>query len=277
MAYTPFPIGRFMPVTPKRSSSTFSSRTRYSGRQPTASRVPRPVIGLEAEFTVYVKDEKCLPERVFRTPQALVRQTMIPRAGRSVHLPSGGALYFDTGVVEVATPIIEIEDRCCLRVVRSLWEQIEFVRKELDAWETEHSSSVRLEGFSTHYNISVPVRRGVNVWGLARVLTYLLHPGVMLLAANRLSTGVGVRPRGNRIEVTVDFTPDPALMLATTTFIVAAVLEVMEWSSVSLNELSRKELPIIEGFAPRRHTSRKGFLELHDCFPRNPFATDPNE
>ena len=226
---------------------------------------------------MYVKDKKCLPEHVFRTPQALIRQTMIPRTGRSFHLPSGGALYFDTGVIEVATPIIEIEDRCCLRVVRSLWEQIEFVRKELDAWEAKHDSSVRLEGFSTHYNISVPAGRGANVWELARMLTYVLHPGVMLLAANRLSTGVGVRPRGNRIEVTVDFTPDPALMLATTTFIVAAVLEVLEWSRISVKELNRNKTPVIDGFAPRRHTSRKGFLARHDCFPKNPFATDPNE
>ena len=59
----------------------------------------------------------------------------LPRTGRSYHLPSGGALYFDTGVVEVATPIIELEPACCLRVVRSLWEQIAFVREELDHWE----------------------------------------------------------------------------------------------------------------------------------------------
>ncbi len=31
----------------------------------------------------------------------------------------------------------------------------------------------------------------------------------MLVGANRRSTGIGVRPRGNRIEITADFTPDP--------------------------------------------------------------------
>ena len=38
---------------------------------------------------------------------------------------------------------------------------------------------------------------------------------VMMLAANRKSTGIGVRPRGNRVEVTADFTPDASLMIAT--------------------------------------------------------------
>jgi hypothetical protein len=94
-----------------------------------------PVIGLESEFTLYVQEEKRLPEHVFRNPQQIVRERMIPRAGRSFHLPSGGALYFDTGVIEVATPIIELEPGCCVRAVRSLWEQIAYVRGELDAWE----------------------------------------------------------------------------------------------------------------------------------------------
>jgi hypothetical protein len=274
---TPFPIHRLMAVSSKRSSSTFPSRLGRRGRG-VAGRQPRtPVIGIEAEFTVYVKDEKCLPEQVFRSPQALIRDPMIPRTGRSFHLPSGGALYFDTGVVEVATPIIEIESGCCLRVVRSLWEQIEFVRKELDAWEEKQGSSVRLEGFSTHYNISVPAAGAAHAWRLAKTLTFLLHPAVMLLAANRLSTGVGVRPRGNRVEVTVDFTPDPALMLATTAFIVGVVLEVLDWSRISVGEMTKRGNPVIEGFAPCRHTSRKGFLARHDCFPKNPFATDPNE
>ena len=90
-----------------------------STQQATAGDAPRPLryrltveglkqIGLEAEFTLYVQDEKRLPEHVFRNPQAIVRERMLPRTGRSYHLPSGGALYFDTGVIEVATPIIEL-------------------------------------------------------------------------------------------------------------------------------------------------------------------------
>ena len=46
---------------------------------------------------------------------------MIPRIGKSFQLPAGGAIYFDTGVVEVATPIVELERGCCQRATRLLW------------------------------------------------------------------------------------------------------------------------------------------------------------
>lgn len=239
-----------------------------------------PVIGIESEFTLYVKDEKRKPEHVFRNPQAIVRERMLPRTGRSFHLPSGGALYFDTGVIEVATPIIELEPGCCVRAVRSLWEQIEFVRGELDHWEQTHNSTVRLEGFSTHYNVSIPAEiplDEVQMRHFALLLTYLLHAPVALLAANRLSTGVGVRPREQRLEVTVDFTPDPELMVATATLILGVVLDVLKWPEHTLAELKRRGFPVIAGFTPRKHTSRKGFLARADCFPRNPFAQDPTE
>ncbi len=239
----------------------------------------QPVIGLEAEFSLYVQEEKQLPEHIFRNPQQIVRQKMIPRQGRSYHLPSGGAIYFDTGVIEVATPIIELEQGCCVRAVRSLWEQIAFVRGELDEWEKANQSSVRLEGFSTHYNISVPHRYGfdaADMKRLAKLLTYLLHAPVMLLAANKLSTGVGVRPRDHRLEVTVDFTPDPELMVATTTLIVGVIQSVLEWPDFALAQLVRRKFPVIDGFCPQKHTSRKGFLARFNCFPRNPFVADPN-
>jgi hypothetical protein len=239
-----------------------------------------PCIGLEAEFTLYVDGQKRLPEHVFRNPRHVVREKMIPRAGRSWHLPSGGALYFDTGVIEVATPIIEIAPGCCARAGRSLWEQIAFVRDELDAWEDAHGRTLKLEGFSAHYNISVEgVCRAdrASMHHLALLLTYMLHPPVMLLAANRLSTGVGVRPREGRIEVTVDFTPDPDLMIATASLITGIVLTVCQWPEHDLGVLARRRLPVIAGFKPRAHTSRKGYLARFDCFPRNPFTTDPNQ
>ena len=96
---------------------------------------------------------------------------------------------------------------------------------------------MRLVGFSTHYNVSFDLLAGERsadrtVEKLALLLTYLLPAPVMLLAANRQSTGIGVRPRGNRIEVTADFTPDAALMIATATVIVGIVREVMTWPSL---------------------------------------------
>jgi hypothetical protein len=238
----------------------------------------KAVIGYEAEFNLFIDDVKRRPEEIFKTPQEFIRARMIPRSGRSFHMPSGGAVYFDTGVIEVATPIIELEEGCCLRAGRSLWDQICYVRRELNAWERERGSTARLAGFSQHFNVSVPLRRGFTEAGLrqaALLLTYILPVPVMLLAANRLSTGVGVRPRGNRVEVTVDFTPDPDLMMAAAALATGIVLAVLAWESHGLGELTRRGIPVISGFRPRRHTSRKGWLARADCFPRNPFASDP--
>jgi hypothetical protein len=256
-----------------------SSKTSKSLRRLPARAGQVPVIGLEAEFTLYVGEEKRKPEDVFGTAQAFVRHKMLPRKGRSFQLPVGGAVYFDTGVIEVATPIIEIEPGCAVRAGRTLWEQIEYVRGELDDWEKKNRQRVRLEGFSTHYNVSVPAERQFTAGGmrrLARMLTYLLHPPVMLLATNRLSTGVGVRPRGNRLEVTADFTPDPDLMIATASLITGMILAVLEWPVHTLAELQRRGFPVIAGFRPCKHTSRQGFLARHICFPRNPYAADVN-
>ena len=98
-----------MSTASKSTPDVTARRVRRGGKKAAGVQPRTPVIGLEAEFSVYVKEEKCLPERIFRSPQKIVREKMIPRTGRSFHLPSGGALYFDTGVIEVATPIIEIE------------------------------------------------------------------------------------------------------------------------------------------------------------------------
>ena len=109
---------------------------------------------------------------------------------------------------------------------------------------------------------------------LALLLSYILPAPVMLLATNRQSTGVGVRPRGDRIEITVDFTPSPALMVATGTLITGIVRAVMQWPSFELSELERHRIPVIHGFAPMKHTSRKGWLARWDCYPTKPFVCD---
>ena len=168
------------------------------------------------------------------------------RTGRSYHLPTGGAVYFDTGVIEIATPVIEIDKGCAARAGRSLWESICFLRGELDAWEERDGHAVHLSGFSTHYNVSFE-RSAARARGaiapsskLAMLLTYILPVPVMLLAANRRSTGIGARPRGDRIEITADFTPDAALMIATATLIVGIAREVMAVAVVRARRARRR-------------------------------------
>jgi len=240
-----------------------------------------PAIGIEAEFATIVDDMQVRPEDVFVSPRRIVRGPMMHRTGRSYHLPTGGAVYFDTGVIELATPMIEIERGCGARGTRALWESLGFLRGELDDWERRQGRSVRLVGFSTHYNVTfdVPVGEPANgrtVERLAYLLTHVLAAPVMLLAANRRSTGVGVRPRGDRIEVTADFTPDAGLMAATATLVVGIAREVMSWPSYELTELSRRGIPVVQGFRPVVHSSRQGWVARYSCFPANPFTCDVN-
>jgi hypothetical protein len=250
---------------------------------PTApERLSLAAMGMEAEFTLLVDDQLTRPEDLFGSPRDFIRGDLMHRQGTSYHLPTGGAVYFDTGVIEVATPVIEIERGCAARAGRSLWESIHYVRDELDAWDAENGTTSRLAGFSAHYNVSfdLPAEQRTNgrsVERLARLLTYILPAPVMLLATNRQSTGVGVRPRKDRIEITSDFTPSPALMIATATLIVGVVREAMTWDSFDERSLAEHDIPVIRGFAPVPHTSRKGWLARFSCYPRNPFMCDIDE
>ncbi|MSO57317.1 MAG: hypothetical protein EXQ55_10440 [Acidobacteria bacterium] len=248
------------------------------------SRLRLPAVGLEAELSLYIDDMPAEPETVFGTPRAFIRGELLHRVGTSYQLQNGAAVYFDTGVIEVATPIIELERGCMARAGRSLWESIAFIRGELDAWEQRTGHRARLAGFSTHYNVSIdpPSRSGASAGqasarrldAFARLLTYVLPAPVMLLATNRESTGVGVRPRGDRIEMTADFTLDPTLMVAAGSLITGIIREMATWPSFDIDSLRRRGLPRIRGFTPMPHTSRKGWLARFDCYPSNPFTSD---
>jgi hypothetical protein len=251
-----------------------------------SERIEKPValaaVGLEAEFAIVVDGKPAKPERVFGSPTNIVRAPMMHRTGRSYHLPTGGAVYFDTGVIEIATPVIEMERGCAARAGRSLWESIRFLREELDAWEVREGRKVHLSGFSTHYNVSFELpehERGSTrtVEKLAMLLTHIIPFPVMLLGANRRSTGIGVRPRGNRIEITADFTPDAALMIAAATFIIGVAREVMTWPSFELSALDTHDFPVVRDFKPEPHSSRKGWVARFSSYNENPFCVDVNE
>ena len=250
-------------------------RYRASGATP-----KRAVIGLEAEFNLLINGRRQRPESVFGTPSHLVRRRMIPRTGKSFQLPAGGAIYFDTGVIEVATPIVELEPGCCYQATRLSWEQIRYLLVELDHWGKRHKCHCQLQGFSTHYNFSFPdTRRSKlrNATKLAYLLAHILPAPVILLATNRQSSAVGVRPRRNRVEVTVDFTPDPVLMLATCVFIAGVVETVLRWQNFGLRQLQRHRIPRVARFQLRKHSSRRGWRVIADSLGQNPFASDVNK
>ena len=240
---------------------------------------PRAVIGLEAEFNLLVNGRRRRPEKVFGDPSRLVRRRMIPRTGKSFQLPAGGAIYFDTGVIEVATPIVELEPGCCYRATRLLWEQIRYLRVELDHWAKRHRCQCRLQGFSTHYSFSFPNARKSklrNANKLAYLLAHILPVPVILLASNRQSSAVGVRPRRTRVEVTADFTPDPVLMLATSAFIAGVVQTVLRWEDFGLRQLNRHAISRITPFRLRKHSSRRGWRVTAESLGQNPFTSNIN-
>ena len=238
-----------------------------------------PAIGIESEFNVWMNEKEIIPEKFWKHPQDFIADPLLTREGRSSQIPSGGAVYFDRGVIEVVTPLIEIAPGCAARAVRSIWEQIQYVRGQLDGWEQNHDSRIRLRAYSTHYNVSFEIpkyqqNRYRNIKRLALLLAYILPVPLMILGANRRSTGIGVRPRGNRIEITADFTPDPAMMIAVATVVTGIVREVMRWPTYRLHLLRDLPVPTIAGVVPGKHTSRKGWLTKDFHYPQSPFTAD---
>lgn len=252
---------------------------RKKGEQrPAADAEPeRAVVGLEAEFVCFVDNGAVDPAELFGDPRAFLGSSAMHRTGTSYHLPTGGAVYFDTGVIEVVTPVIELGPAAAARVVRSLWEGIRTVREALDAWADREGREARLVGFSGHYNVSLPeLRDRRRIAAVARVLMDVLPLPMMLFAANRQSTGVGVRPRPGRVEVTVDFTPDPSLMVAATSLVIAGVVEAATWPRHDRAEASRQGFAVLRDFAPVPHRSRNGWLADARCFDPDPFVVSPD-
>lgn len=266
-----------MPLDPK------TEHDRELRRRLARTRLKMPVIGMESEFNVWLDEKEINPEPYWKHPKAFIEgANHITREKTSMHLPTGGAVYFDRGVIEVVTPVIELAPESTARMVRNLWEQIGFVRDQLTNWGKKNGHTIRLRAYSSHYNITYELPKKQqnahrNEKLLALLLAYILPVPVMLVGANRRSTGVGVRPRGGRIEVTVDFTPDPGLMIATATLIVGIVRDIMTWDRYDISLLEELPIPVIAGVVPGKHTTRKGWLTKDFHYPQSPYTCDINE
>ncbi|MDQ3625564.1 MAG: hypothetical protein M3372_00325, partial [Verrucomicrobiota bacterium] len=112
---------------------------------------------------------------------------------------------------------------------------------------------------------------------LGRLLAQIAPMPVALLAANRESSAVGVRPRGSRVEVTADFTPDAALMLATCAFIAGAFEGILHWENYRAEQLPRHSIPQPVPLRLRKHSSRRGWRVVRSSLQHDPFQTDPNK
>src|SRR3954471_9297855 len=136
-------------------------------------------MGMEAECSLMLDDEPTRPEALFGSPRDFIRGELMHRQGTAYQLPTGGAVSFDTGGIEGASPGIELQAGCPARAGRSLWEALQFIRQELDAWDARNGHATRLVGFSAHYNVSFELPPGEPANGrtierLANLLTYIL-------------------------------------------------------------------------------------------------------
>ena len=96
----------------------------HRGRAP-RTRLAMPVIGMESEFNVLLDGEEIDPRAYWGHPLAFIEGALLPREKSSFHLPTGGAVYFDRGVIEVVTPVIELGPGATARVVGAVLAEAE--------------------------------------------------------------------------------------------------------------------------------------------------------
>ena len=113
----------------KKDGYTYGNKFGDAGR---AARLQLAAVGMEAEFTLSVDGRQVRPEAYFGDPRAFVRGPLVHRTGTSYHVPSGSAVYFDTGVIELVTPVIELQPAAPAQAVRSLWEAIALLQSNAE-------------------------------------------------------------------------------------------------------------------------------------------------
>ena len=176
-----------------------------------------PVTGMEAEFNVVLDGVEIDPRAYWGRPAAFIDQPLLTREKSSYQIPTGGAVYFDRGVIEVVTPVIELARGCTARVVRNLWSRTRSWRDQLTRWEKRTGHHVRIKGLRTHYNVSsssrAPHRAATGTWDAARrLLANISRSPWPPCPPTAALTGSGAAQRQPHRDHR-DFTPDPSLMV----------------------------------------------------------------
>lgn len=159
-------------------------------RDPDGSTVAR--LGVEHELRVWRDDEQ-VDFRLLIGDVAGNLRPLDPSDPRARRLPSGAALTADGWEAEIATPPMRLESGTPHR----LDELLRAERTELRKLAARHGASA-LTGFSTHFNVSVPDHRVVQV-AHAFVDTCLAALAAVVEPTD--SHGMLVRPRRGRLEV----------------------------------------------------------------------------
>ncbi|MEO7129955.1 MAG: hypothetical protein ABIZ07_01085 [Dermatophilaceae bacterium] len=120
--------------------------------------------------------------------------------------PWGGVVTADGPEAEVATPPVDVAPGAVAQVVALAAAGREALAEAL-------GDVHRLEGYSTHLNVSAP-RRGDQ--RLALRFATIFAPSLMLLLDRPTSPGLLVRPRPGRLELGGEFADGPVLEVALT-------------------------------------------------------------
>jgi hypothetical protein len=178
---------------------------------PHASGAPGNLVGVEHEFVLRSGTRRVDARRALDLT-SLAAPALDPGDAHARRLSWGGVVTFDGPELEIVTPPLvtrpgfasEVADDCARG------------RRDAAAFLPD---GLRLEGFSTHLNVSVTPGREVVV---AKRFIGAFSAAMMLLLDGTESPGILVRPRPGRLEVGGEYQAGSALVAALT-FAVGAV------------------------------------------------------
>lgn len=174
--------------------------------------VPQPSVGIEHEYTVLEAGRPVDFGRLidWLGLPGLRADPVDPNARRG---DWGGVITADGIEAEVATPPIPIGAGAIDQVVGSAAAGRSFLEAHLGPDRV-------LEGYSTHLNVSIPLRGDLRT---AERYVEVFAPALMLLLDQQDSPGLLVRPRPGRLELCGDYAEADRLAVAAT-FAVASTL-----------------------------------------------------
>lgn len=153
----------------------------------------RPRVGVEHEYVVHGPTGRIDVRTIVDTLNLGVRAD--PTDPHAQRCPWGGVVTADGPEAEVATPPVDVAPGAAVQVVALAAVGRAALAEAL-------GDGCRLEGFSTHLNVSAP-RRGEQRHALRFATVFA--PSLMLLLDRSTSPGLLVRPRPGRLELGGEF------------------------------------------------------------------------
>ncbi len=186
----------------------------------------KTVMGIENEFKLLDKNGNILLGVDYY--KEILNKLEVPyfKVGlTSSRLATGGAFYIDGKEPEVTTAPYILEKGAVIALVTNLILNRNVV---VDALNRYNKNDLRLDGYSTHYNFTLPeIKSKAEEKNVCYILTKTVNPALQLFLENRYSEGIMFRHRENgRIEICADYIPDLEDMVAAVGFQVAMLTSI---------------------------------------------------